>query len=295
MRLRSAHPSMRNSWTEGQTRKAGSRCSRPWTNSTRGFTLIELLVVIAIIAILAALLLPALSAAKHKAYLIQCTSNLKQLVLAGKLYENANDDELALPNSASTTVTPGWLYNPGNYQPISGPNGTYQGPEGGTYWRFMGSGAQTGYKPSPVNGVYYPSPAWKNYICPLDYSQTGANFQEFSQRNIKFSGYTMNRSVINEGRLPTGVTLKDTQILSQEVVLLWESDQTDGGANDGSFFNDGTSPPSQGLGKNHGGDGGPMGIIDGSVQFMLYNIWQQEQADPNKNQLWWATDTANGR
>jgi prepilin-type N-terminal cleavage/methylation domain-containing protein len=114
MRLCGAHPSMRNSWTEGRTRKSGSRRSRTWTNSTRGFTLIELLVVIAIIAILAALLLPALSAAKQKAYLIQCTSNLKQLVLAGKLYANANDDEIALPNSASRTVTPGWLYDPGN-------------------------------------------------------------------------------------------------------------------------------------------------------------------------------------
>lgn len=59
-----------------------------------GFTLVELLVVISIISVLAALLLPALAAAKEKARTINCSSNLRQIGLAFHLYANDNQDYL---------------------------------------------------------------------------------------------------------------------------------------------------------------------------------------------------------
>jgi prepilin-type processing-associated H-X9-DG protein len=70
--------------------------------------LIELLVVIAIVAVLAALLLPALSAAKAKGREAACVSNLKQLSLGSTVYLNDNDSKFVnnLPTTAQTTSQP---------------------------------------------------------------------------------------------------------------------------------------------------------------------------------------------
>ena len=71
-------------------------------NIKGGFTLIELLVVIAIIAILASLAVPAVMKAKVKANVTKSASNMKQVVLACKLY--AADNNESYPSASVTTA-----------------------------------------------------------------------------------------------------------------------------------------------------------------------------------------------
>ena len=67
-------------------------CESKQLKGCKHFTLIELLVVIAIIAILAAMLLPALSAARERARSSNCTSNLKNIGTYMTMYADSNDD-----------------------------------------------------------------------------------------------------------------------------------------------------------------------------------------------------------
>lgn len=66
-----------------------------------GFTLIELLVVIAVVSILAAILMPALGAARERGNLTKCMSNIRQIGFAIEYYKEDHDScyPVAPPNA----------------------------------------------------------------------------------------------------------------------------------------------------------------------------------------------------
>ena len=154
--------------------KRSPGCQPVSKRSGQGFTLIELLVVIAIIAILAALLLPALSAAKDRAKGIKCISNMKQLQLGAIMYGSNNEDSVPANISCNTgtggdtgTGKANWV--DGSF--VSTLNPATAGPAGcETNPFYLGVQGKTGGKPvvtlMGTIGIY--ASAAGVYHCPAD-------------------------------------------------------------------------------------------------------------------------------
>jgi prepilin-type N-terminal cleavage/methylation domain-containing protein len=230
----------------GRTQRAGA------------FTLIELLVVIAIIAILAALLLPALSKAKSRAYAVNDINNCKQNMLGMLMYCNDWNERMPAPGWGTTSDC--WITaaNPPDLYTHQAAN--FQKDYDQQVSWFTGIiAAEAGSPTPPRSGLLYNYVKnWKLFLCPQDVVDGN-----YLMRPEIISSYVWNGAIdaFGNSSTPDKITqFKPTNILQ------WENDETQVAA---GFWGDFANKPSENgtapsMSRRHG-KAAQFGRMDGSA------------------------------
>jgi prepilin-type N-terminal cleavage/methylation domain-containing protein len=247
-------------------------------NRAGGFTLIELLVVIAIIAILAAMLLPALAAAKLKAQRTQCMNNQHQLLLAWIMYPDDNQEKL-VPN-----ISTSWLNF--NTLPSWDGVGNSMDPAAGTMVTNTAALVADG---KGLLGTYL-AHDYRVFKCPGDRaaSPMGPTARSMSM-NSMMNGFSSQASYLNGNTLDANgnITInprsggsgtyrlfqKSNQILRPRPSLAWVLiDESSGTINDGFFWvNMTASPPIwEDVPASYHGESGCLSFADGHSEIRVW-------------------------
>ena len=253
----------------------------PTARERTAFTLIEVLVVIAIIAVLAALLLPALTSAKNRAYSASCLNNEKQLLEATIMYANDNNDYFPYDNSdLGIAPGPGWLYTGAMENPRLAAD-PLQCWKSGTLFSFMASSAAY-LCPLDIKTPNYPLRA--NLLSSYVWDWAAASFQEQVYTSCRMSA-----------------------VWNPECILFWEPYIPNTSETALHAYNDGANYPyfpgyQEGMGTLHDSLGGNVPHLDGSVTFMKLVDYNADAESPagqgpgpgGKTYTWWNVQSNNG-
>jgi prepilin-type N-terminal cleavage/methylation domain-containing protein len=244
------------------------------------FTLIELLVVIAIIAILAAMLLPALTGAKNRAFAANDINNCKQTMLGMVMYCNDNNDYV--PACGWGLTADCWITAANPPRMFTHTSANFQSDYDQQVSWFTGITAPEAGSPKPPRpGLLYQyliNP--KLFLCPQDVVD-----QNYLKRPEIISSYVWNGAFAAYGNASGIQPPYKMNKFRPTNILQWENDEkqvTSGFW--GDFANkpweSGTEPS---LSKRHG-KAAQVGRMDGSAgrePWVNIVAWAVQSSKPN--------------